>query len=72
MRWIAGLLACLLLLISASVASAGWHERWVQEKYQVKVYPAPVWEKCDHGCWHQVQPPPYWEERTRMVRQVYQ
>jgi len=68
MRW---LLACLMLFVVANVANAGWHERLVEEKYQVKVYPAPVWERCDHGTLHLVQPTPYWEERTRTVRQTY-
>jgi 23S rRNA-/tRNA-specific pseudouridylate synthase len=67
MRW---LLAC-LVLFAASVANAGWHERLVEEKYQIKVYPALVWERCDHGSLHAVQPAPYWEERTRTVQQVY-
>ena len=67
MRW---LLACLFLLI-ASTANASWYERWVEEKYQILVYPAPVWERCDHGYLHEVQPALHWEERTRTVRQTY-
>jgi hypothetical protein len=63
-------LVCLVLLLT-STANAGWHERLVDEKYQIKVIPAPVWERCDHGSLHAVQPTPYWEERTRTVRQVY-
>ena len=68
MRW---LLACLLLLLAASTANASWHERVFDEKYQIKVYPVPIWERCDHGSLHLVQPTPYWEERTRTVRQCY-
>jgi len=68
MRW---LLACLVLFATAGVANAGWHERWVEERYQVTVYPAPVWERCDHGTLHLVQPAPHIEERTRTVCQSY-
>lgn len=65
------LLACLVLLLTTSVANAAWQEKVFDEKYQIKVYPAPTWEVCDHGSLHLVQPAPYWEERTRTVRQWY-
>lgn len=68
MKWF---LTCVVFLFAVSAANAGWYERTYNEKYQIKVYPAPVLERCDHGSLHEVQPAPYWEERTRTVRQRY-
>lgn len=65
------LTSVLLFVVLANVADAGWYERVVDEKYQIRVYPAPTYERCDHGALHIVQPAPYWEERTRRVRQTY-
>lgn len=64
------LLACLLLVVLfASTANAYWQQVWVQQTYQVLVYPPAEYRLCSEGYYHWVQPAPYYAWRTYYVPQ---
>ena len=62
----------LLFCFLATPATAAWAHRraptTVRTPVQVKVYPAPVWETCNMGHRHCVQPEPYWE--TQYINRI--